>query len=69
MAEKLRKAIAKSKLEVNQETSIKVTASIGVTCFSPELVSESDLFKLADMALYEAKAAGKNQVIIKQYSD
>jgi diguanylate cyclase (GGDEF)-like protein len=41
-----------------------VTASIGVSSMVPDTTySPEDLFLMADKALYQAKAAGKNQVI------
>lgn len=43
--------------------NIYVTASIGVTYTIPNInSSHEDLFKVVDKALYQAKAAGRNQV-------
>ena len=42
-----------------------VTISVGVACLVPEQQHESEmLVKLADEALYKAKGAGRNQVVI-----
>lgn len=38
------------------------TASIGITLFNGRHVSNEDLLKQADMAMYKAKAAGRNSV-------
>ena len=38
------------------------TCSIGITCFSQQQHSIGDLLKQADLAMYQAKAAGRNAV-------
>jgi diguanylate cyclase (GGDEF)-like protein len=38
------------------------TASIGVALFAGETVSQVDVCKFADVAMYQAKGAGRNQV-------
>ncbi|WP_273432231.1 diguanylate cyclase domain-containing protein [Chitinibacter tainanensis] len=42
-----------------------VTISAGVSAYRPSLHSLESVLQLADEALYEAKAAGRNQVMIK----
>jgi diguanylate cyclase (GGDEF)-like protein len=59
LAERLRKAIESYKID----TVGKITVSLGVTQFRQGDTEES-LIKRADDALYEAKRAGKNQVVI-----
>jgi diguanylate cyclase (GGDEF)-like protein/PAS domain S-box-containing protein len=44
-----------------------ITVSIGLTSMKGDLLNESDLLKQADMALYSAKGAGRNQC--KVYSE
>lgn len=56
---------------ITGELSIPVTISCGVTCYSAE-VDGQDMAKFlnrADEALYQAKDAGRNQVILKQAID
>ncbi|GAA0794510.1 GGDEF domain-containing protein [Marinobacterium sediminicola] len=65
MAEQLRQQI--EKLEVNQydaEARITFTVSIGVTDISSGDLSPVDAINRADIALYQAKSAGRNRVII-----
>jgi diguanylate cyclase (GGDEF)-like protein len=38
------------------------TASIGVVLFNNQGVTQEDLIRLSDAAMYQAKAAGRNQV-------
>lgn len=45
---------------------LRVTASFGATVFNPDAeITSTALIKLADEALYQAKAAGRNRVICK----
>ena len=45
----------------NLGTEIHITASVGISVFSPEMQSAEDMLKQADAALYRAKDAGRNQ--------
>ena len=60
MAERLRRRIAQSSL--NRQQQCKVTVSIGVAGLGPEMSTE-DLIRAADEAHYRAKQAGKNRVV------
>ncbi|MDB5758535.1 MAG: hypothetical protein JWM30_1824 [Burkholderia sp.] len=40
----------------------RITPSIGIAIFDSEMVSTSDLLKRADMAMYKAKAEGRNAI-------
>ncbi|HIJ78303.1 MAG: diguanylate cyclase [Desulfobulbaceae bacterium] len=65
-AEKLRQITEKQTFTVNRTTEITITASFGVACFSKTDISAKDsaeqLVKIADLALYRAKAKGRNRV-------
>ena len=62
MAEKIRKAIEDYRFD---GVDRPVTVSIGVSCYPSEGIEGlEDLVRRADEALYEAKRAGKNRVIL-----
>ncbi len=61
-AERLRRAIADAVIEHGSDR-IEMTASFGVTCFSPSDESLECLIERADAALYEAKHGGRNQTV------
>lgn len=65
LAERLRQTIETCETTV-EEATITITASIGVTGLSPlntkQRVKSETLLNQADMLLYEAKEAGRNQV-------
>ncbi len=58
-AEHLRKSIEQLKPD-----NIQVSCSFGVTQFNHTNDSIEDLIKRADLALYQAKEAGRNQVVV-----
>lgn len=56
-------AIAEARLETEDGSLLRVTASVGVATFPGEDVHEpTDLVRAADSALYRAKRAGRNRV-------
>ncbi len=65
VAERLRETILKCETKVDGCT-ISITANFGVTGFSPrdwkEGVKPEALLQLADILLYKAKEAGRDQV-------
>lgn len=69
VAERLRKAIEATEIDLTQvnpdspDKNISVTISLGVYEFRPN-DAEDDLLKNADKALYEAKKSGRNKVIV-----
>ncbi|MET0287966.1 MAG: GGDEF domain-containing protein [Polyangiales bacterium] len=65
LGQRLRTRIAQTEVEVPSGV-VKVTASIGVAVMRRDLVfrSPSELLSVADAALYEAKANGRNQVVV-----
>jgi diguanylate cyclase (GGDEF)-like protein/PAS domain S-box-containing protein len=63
-AEEIRAAIAKLQLNYNDGQLIKVTASFGIACFPDQGKTVKEIIQAADIALYQAKSNGRNQVII-----
>lgn len=61
IAERLRKNVAEMSFPICQH----ITISIGVTAFLPKEVSIDAALKTANNALYRAKKAGRNKVIVK----
>jgi diguanylate cyclase (GGDEF)-like protein len=64
-AERLREAIERLDVEVNGAV-IKVTVSIGIATVGPGEPSIEAALAAADAALYRAKAAGRNHVILAE---
>ncbi|HRK17930.1 MAG TPA: PleD family two-component system response regulator [Hyphomicrobiaceae bacterium] len=63
VGERLRACIAAEPFQINSETELRVTASVGVAAtISPEDTPDT-LYKRADTALYSAKRDGRNRVI------
>jgi len=63
LAERLRAELAALELQGPGLDLVHVTASFGVAVY-PEAASGDDLLSFADAALYAAKAAGKNRVVL-----
>ncbi|GAA5786740.1 hypothetical protein GCM10007860_11470 [Chitiniphilus shinanonensis] len=63
VAEKLRAAAAAAWVDHN-ERRVQVTISVGATTLQPDDTTLDDLIKRADDALYAAKRAGRNRVVI-----
>jgi diguanylate cyclase (GGDEF)-like protein len=63
LAERLRVELAALQLQGPAAEPLRVTASFGVAVY-PEAATGDDLLTAADAALYVAKAAGKNRVIL-----
>ncbi|MEA5509070.1 diguanylate cyclase [Crocosphaera sp. UHCC 0190] len=56
-------AVSQQGLQI-QDKTVKITVSIGVSTFSHNDIRIDDVLKRADLALYEAKEKGRNQVAI-----
>jgi len=63
VAERIRGAIAGAPFDCGSNESLEVTVSVGVATMLPSDLSVDDLVKRADMALYQAKSAGRNRVV------
>ncbi len=62
-AERIRVAIAATEMQTG-ETPLQVTISLGVADRQPWMTSPNELFKAADEALYAAKEAGRDRVMV-----
>lgn len=62
-AEAIREAIAQLRVSVGGAALSRVTASIGISCYPQHGEQLDELVRVADAALYRAKAAGRNQVV------
>jgi diguanylate cyclase (GGDEF)-like protein len=65
LAKRLRLAVSKARAELPDGRLLKVTASFGVAV-KGDLTSAEQLIAAADDALYEAKRAGKNRVVVAE---
>jgi diguanylate cyclase (GGDEF)-like protein len=65
LAERLRVAAEEMVVDAGDAGEVRVTSSFGVASY-PEELSAAALLRAADRALYQAKTAGKNQVIVAE---
>lgn len=63
IAERCRKAVADTPIDTGEKT-LEITASFGVATVQGPHIDTEALFRQADAALYQAKDAGRNQVIM-----
>ena len=61
VAENIRKAIASEPFILRRKTT-RITISIGVVVFPKDALNAQELIRQADIALYQAKARGRNRV-------
>ncbi|MBU4528030.1 sensor domain-containing diguanylate cyclase [Hoeflea sp.] len=64
LAERIRETIAGQSLEAEGHKPFSVTVSIGLAEIGAGGTAHQQMIKFADNALYEAKNAGRNQVVI-----
>lgn len=62
-SERLRQLIADMEVKMNNESS-KVTCSFGISSYKPGVETFNEVLLQADIALYEAKERGRNQVVV-----
>jgi diguanylate cyclase (GGDEF)-like protein len=65
VAERLRQAVEKIEVSVDEKTMIRFTISVGVVSLDRELPDRDfqTLFNLADSRMYQAKKGGRNRVV------
>jgi diguanylate cyclase (GGDEF)-like protein len=63
LAERLRKSIADMVVDVDG-VPVKITISLGIACLDSSSKTLDDLLHLSDLALFQAKRNGRNQVAI-----
>lgn len=63
VGERLRECIAEAPFSINSQTSVPVTACVGLATLEGPRDTAAALFKRADNALYVAKRNGRNQVV------
>jgi len=64
VAEKIRLAVAATDVELPDRPPVRVTVSVGVAAYPEDTGSASELFTLADGALYQAKRTGRDRTCI-----
>lgn len=62
-AEQLRDGIKHLKLEYLHQPLGGITISLGVACFPEHATTDAELIQVADVALYRAKALGRDRVV------
>jgi diguanylate cyclase (GGDEF)-like protein len=65
-AERIRRGIAAVRLDYEGEQLDAVTSSFGVAIYPQHAGDAEELLRAADEALYEAKKAGRNRVVVSQ---
>lgn len=64
VAERLRWSVGANEVRLGDGSSVKVTISLGLACTSDKNMSEHELVHCADIALYQAKAQGRDRVVM-----
>jgi diguanylate cyclase (GGDEF)-like protein len=64
VAERIREAIAAEPISLEDGTTLRVTASVGVAIFPRDATAELLLVEKADRALYMAKRDGRNRTVV-----
>jgi len=68
-AELLRSEIKKTNIEIEGIRLPKITISVGIACLPEHGSDDQTLIRLADQALYSAKAAGRDCIVISGNND
>jgi diguanylate cyclase (GGDEF)-like protein len=64
VVERVRAAIAAQEVAGPGGVPVRCTASIGLARFDPSSAAFDDLIRRADLAMYQAKATGRNRVVV-----
>jgi len=64
VAEKIRKSVQDTEIEIEEGNIIKKTVSIGVSIYPDNCEKGWECIKYADIALYKAKNSGRNKVVV-----
>lgn len=64
MAERVRHALTDTSIRLPDGREIRLTVSAGVSCYPDDAESPEELVARADQALYAAKEAGRNRVVL-----
>ena len=64
LASRIKDTIEKTTFNLLNDSGLKITASIGITCATEDKISFESLYKAADEALYEAKRNGRNCIYL-----
>lgn len=67
-AEELRQGIKNLKVQHNGQMLGQITASVGVSLYPNHGLNSQSLVKAADVALYQAKEGGRDQIVIANFS-
>ncbi len=62
VCERLRAAVAEHPFDIDGAPSQRVTVSVGLAAWTEEMNTRSDLIRVADHNLYQAKSGGRNRV-------
>jgi diguanylate cyclase (GGDEF)-like protein len=71
LAERIRSAVSATPIDIGHDDSVTITASIGIAVLAPDRAARDfktlgdSLLARADVALYRAKAAGRNCVVVE----
>lgn len=66
VGERIRKTIEKHDFILSDQTVAKITVSIGIASIPETTLEEEKLMEKADIALYQAKRAGRNRVVLAE---